>query len=170
MTRECIHGIPRTQCRYCSKLNDILNQNTISERKLMRLIEAVGHSSITNANVRVSQLQEYPHIPISISNRMRQATRNLINAPRNRAVRERFENAAMNQVIRAEFSLEGPYSPGTTITPSRSGLSVYNRLGTPRDRRARSMTPTSTPRVHPRSPGSNENNMNGFSPPRKKSK
>jgi hypothetical protein len=101
---------------------------------------------------------------------MRQATRNLINAPRNRAVRERFENAAMNQVIRAEFSLEGPYSPSTAITPSRSGLSVYNRLGTPRDRRARSMTPTSTPRVRLRSPGSNENNMNKFSPPRKKSK
>src|SRR6056300_1583975 len=158
MTRLCVHGIPRMDCVYCRKLNDILNQNTITHRKLMRLITAISHNSITNITRRLNQLIEYPRTPIPISNRMRQTARNLINAPGNRATRERFENAAMNQVIRVEFGEEGDYSGGNTRSLSASAVSVYSRLGTPSVRRARSTTPVST--LRPASPGSNNNNSN----------
>jgi len=170
MTRDCIHGIPRTDCVYCRRLNDVLNQNTITHRKLMRLITAISHNSITNITRRLNQLIEYPRTPIPISNRMRQTARNLINTPGNRAVRERFEDAAMNQIIQVEFNLEGTYSGSNTTSPSRSSSSVSSRLGSPRNRRARSVTPVSTFRSRSSSPASNENNMNRFSPPRKKSK
>jgi len=157
-------------CVYCRKLNDILNQNTITHRKLMRLITAISHNSTSNITRRLNQLIEYPRTPIPISNRMRQTARNLINAPGNRAVRERFENAAMNQIIQVEFNLEGPYSGSNSRSPSTSSSSAYSRLGSPRNRRARSVTPVSTFRNRSSSPTSNENNMNRFSPPRKKSK
>jgi len=170
MTRDCIHGIPRTDCVYCRRLNDVINQNTITHRKLMRLITAISHNSITNITRRLNQLIEYPRTPIPISNRMRQTARNLINTPGNRVVRERFEDAAMNQIIQVEFNLEGSYSGSNTASPSRSSSSVSSRLGSPRNRRARSVTPVSTFRSRSSSPTSNENNMNRFSPPRKKSK
>ena len=172
MTRLCVHGIPRMDCVYCRKLNDILNQNTITHRKLMRLITAISHNSTSNITRRLNQLIEYPRTPIPISNRMRQTVRNLINAPGNRAVRERFENAAMNQIIQVEFNLEGTYSGSNSRSPSTSSSSssAYSRLGSPRNRRARSITPVSTVRNRSSSPTSNENNMNRFSPPRKKSK
>jgi len=166
MVLRCIHGLPRTNCVYCSKLNDILNQDTMSYRKLMRLVTAVSDRSIVNTITRLSQQQEYPRIPIPITDRMRQTARNLINAPGNRATRERFENAAMNQVIRVEFGEEGDYSGGNTRSLSASAVSVYSRLGTPSVRRARSTTPMST--LRPASPGSNNNNSNRFSPPRVK--
>ena len=53
MVLRCIHGLPRTNCVYCSKLNDILNQDTMSYRKLMRLVTAVSvYSRLGTPSVR----------------------------------------------------------------------------------------------------------------------
>ena len=192
MTRECIHGNPRTQCPICRGLERIASQRTIGYAAIARAITGTQNRVFANSVVRLARLpQNYPGVRIRITDEMRNATRNFIASPRNVSAGDRFRNAMSSALVGVEVNVGGLYSasspssssnlnsPRSSIaTGSRfttPALSVYSRLGTPnspntpRSRRARSGTPVSR-FAGPQSPGSNASNTERFSPPRKKSK
>jgi len=193
MTRECIHGNPRTQCPICKGLERISTQQTIGYAAIARAITGTQNRVFAQSVMRLAGLpQNYPNMRIRITDEMRNATRNFIASPRNVSVGDRFRNVMSSALVRAEVNVGGSYSASPSASSSsnvnsprssvgtgsrftRSALSVYSRLGTPnspnspRSRRARSGTPVSR-FAGPRSPGSNMSNTERFSPPRKKSK
>ena len=191
MTRECIHGNPRTQCSICRGLERIASQQTIGYAAVARAITGTQNRVFAQSVMRLATLpQNYPDMRLRITDEMRNATRNFIASPRNASAGDRFRNVMSSALVRAEVNVGGSYSAssssssnvnsprssvGTGSRFTRSGLSVYSRLGTPnspnspRGRRARSGTPVSR-FAGPQSPGSNASNTERFSPPRKKSK
>lgn len=191
MTRECIHGIPRTQCHICRGLQRIASQQTIGYAAIARAITGTQNRVFAQSVMRLARLpQNYPDMRLRITDEMRNATRNFIASPRNASAGDRFRTVMSNALVRAEVNVGGSYSAssssssnlnsprssvGTGSRFTRSALSVYSRLGTPnspnspRSRRARSGTPVSR-FAGPQSPGSNASNVERFSPPRKKSK
>lgn len=191
MTRECIHGIPRTQCHICKDLERIASQQTIGYAAIARAITGTQNRVFAQSVMRLAGLpQNYPDMRLRITDEMRNATRNFIASPRNASAGDRFRTVMSNALVRAEVNVGGSYSAssssssnlnsprssvGTGSRFSRPGLTVYSRLGTPdspnspRSRRARSGTPVSR-FAGPQSPGSNVSNTERFSPPRKKSK
>ena len=191
MTRECIHGNPRTQCPICRGLERIASQRTIGYVAIARAITGTQNRVFAQSVMRLARLpQNYPAIRLTITDEMRNATRNFIASPRNVSAGDRFRNVMSSALVRAEVNVGGSYSAssssssnlnsarnsaGTASRFTRSSLSVYSRLGTPDSpnsppsRRARSGTPVSR-FAGPQSPGSNASNTERFSPPRKKSK
>ena len=191
MTRECIHGNPRTQCSICRGLERIASQQTIGYAAVARAITGTQNRVFAQSVMRLATLpQNYPDMRLRITDEMRNATRNFIASPRNASAGDRFRNVMSSALVRAEVNVGGSYSAssssssnvnsprssvGTGSRFSRPGLTVYSRLGTPdspnssRGRRARSGTPVSR-FAGPQSPGSSASNTERFSPPRKKSK
>ena len=191
MTRTCIHGNPRTECPICKNLERIMTQRTIQYAVVARMISGTQNRVFEQSVRRLAGLpQNYSDIRLTITDEMRNATRNFIASPRNVAVGDRFRNVMSSALVRAEVNVGGSYSAssssssnvnsprssvGTGSRFSRPSLTVYSRLGTPdspnspRSRRARSGTPVSR-FAGPQSPGSNVSNTERFSPPRKKSK
>jgi len=187
MTRECIHGNPRTQCPICRGLERIVSQQTIGYAAIARAITGTQNRVLARSITRLSRLpQNYPDIRVRITDEMRNATRDLIASPRNAPTGDRFRNVMSSALVRVEINtgsysasslsssnLNSPRSSiGTGSRFTRSGLIDYSRLGTPnspRSRRARSTTPVSR-FTGPQSSSSNVSNAERFSPPRKKSK
>lgn len=192
MTRECIHGItPRTDCPICKNLERIASQRTIQYATIARMMTGTQNRVFEHSVRRLARLpQNYPNMRLTITDEMRNATRNFIASPRNASAGDRFRNVMSSALVRAEVNVGGSYSAssssssnvnsprssvGTGSRVARSVFSVYSRLGTPnspnspRSRRARSGTPVSR-FAGPQSPGSNASNTERFSPPRKKSK
>jgi len=191
MTRDCIHGNPRTQCPICKNLERIASQRTVQYATVARMISGTQNRVFAQSVMRLARLpQNYPNMRLTITDEMRNATRNFIASPRNASAGDRFRNVMSTALVRAEVNTGGSYSAssssssnvnsprssvGTGSRFTRSALSVYSRLGTPdspnspRGRRARSGTPVSR-FAGPQSPGSNASNTERFSPPRKKSK
>jgi hypothetical protein len=165
MTRECIHGNPRTQCPICRGLERIATQQTIGYGAIARAMTGTQNRVFEQSVMRLARLpQNYPDVRIRITDEMRNATRNFIASPRNVSAGDRFRNVMSSALVRAEVNVGGSYSAssssssnlnsarnsaGTASRFTRSGLSVYSRLGTPnspnssRGRRARSGTPVS---------------------------
>lgn len=191
MTRACIHDItPRTECPICKNLERIVTQRTIQYATVARMISGTQNRVFEQSVRRLAGLpQNYPDTRLTITDEMRNATRNFIASPRNAPMGDRFRRVMSSALVRAEVNVGGSYSAsssssnlnsprssvGTGSRFTRSGLTVYSRLGTPdspnspRSRRARSGTPVSR-FAGPQSPGSNASNVERFSPPRKKSK
>ena len=191
MTRECIHGNPIMQCPICKNLERIASQRTVQYATVARAIAGTQNRVFEQSVRRLAGLlQNYPDTRLTITDEMRNATRNFIASPRNASAGDRFRNTMSSALVRVDINTGGSYSAssssssnvnsprssvGTGSRFSRSGLSVYSRLGTPnspnspRSRRARSGTPVSR-FAGPQSPGSNASNVERFSPPRKKSK
>ena len=192
MTRECVHGNPRTQCSICRGLERIASQQTIGYAAVARAITGTQNRVFAQSVMRLATLpQNYPDMRLRITDEMRNATRNFIASPRNASAGDRFRNVMSSALVRAEVNVGGSYSASSSSSSNvnsprssvgtgsrfsrRSALSVYSRLGTPdspnspRSRRVRSGTPVSR-FAGPQSPGSNASNVERFSPPRKKSK
>lgn len=176
MTRECIHGNPRTQCPICRGLERIASQQTIGYAAIARAITGTQNRVFAQSVMRLARLpQNYPDMRIRITDEMRNATRNFIASPRNASAGDRFRNVMSSALVRAEVNMGGSYSVSSSsssnVNSPRSSVGTGSRFtrSNLNGRRVRSSTPVSR-FAGPRSPSSNASNVERFSPPRKKSK
>lgn len=183
---RCIHDELIGQCPICRHIGGLVNQNTMVGARVHAITFGIRSSDLNRAMINVyrtqpSSMNGIRRIPVTQP--IRNSARAYLNSPSMRTATRLRESLLV--AITPQNSLLNFYNSGSvgtmsttsTGTPrfSRSALTVYSRLGSPstptsspRDRRARSATPMSTLRPRARSPSSNENNANRFSPPKKK--
>src|SRR5210317_2103903 len=115
MTRECIHGNPRTQCPICRGLERISTQQTIGYAAIARAIAGTQNNTLVQSVMRIARLpQNYPDVRIRITDEMRNAARNFIASPRNASVGDRFRNVMSSALVRVEVNTAGSYSASSS--------------------------------------------------------
>lgn len=182
MVRQCIHGNPTNECPICRHVQGLINQNTMVGVRAHAIMFGIRSSNIHRSMLNVFRTQ-----PSSVNGlrrvvitpAVRQSARAYLSNPSLQTAARLRENLLVavtphNSLL--DFFDSGSVSTTSASSPrfSRSALTVYSRLGSPRtptsqvERRARSVTPMSALTPRSRSPSSNKNNTNRFSPPKKK--
>lgn len=184
MVRDCIHGNPINECPICRHVQGLINQNTMVGVRAHAITFGIRSSNIHRSMINVFRTQPSSANGlrrIVITPAVRQSARAYLSNPSLQTATRLRENllvAITPQNTLLDFFNSGSMSTTSASSPrfSRSALTVYSRLGSPstptspRDRGVRSATPMSTLRPRSRSPTSNENNTNRFSPPRKRAR
>lgn len=182
---RCMHGELMSRCPICRHIPGLIDQNTMVGARVHAITFGTRSSDLNRAMINVYRTQPSSMNGIrriTLTPAARNAARAYLNNPSMRTatpLRQSLLVAMTPQNNLLNFYNSGSMNTMSTVSSgsprfSRSALTVYSRIGSPstptspRDRRARSTTPVSRLRPRSRSPVSNENNMNRFSPPKKK--